>query len=240
MPARDPVVLSKIQHKNRITGKTSTVVLAEKTGPIVEGKKAFEKRLPRMKLWTAKVFEVIRDETTLANLDTPIPTDMHYFCPKYKTLNKSQRMTFWGQLVVAISQRESGWRPVTTFIEPDHKIDGVTKKYVRSEGLLQLSYQDAANYKSLECGFDWKKDKNLDPKNPEKTILAPYRNLRCGILILNHKVRINQKISTPGTYWSVLRPVFNPNVPEDDPRRGNKNSKVPWLAEQTKSLSFCK
>lgn len=240
LPARDPVVTSSIKHKNAKTGKISTVVLAEKTGPIVEGKISFQKRLPRMELWTAKVFEVIRDETTLANLDTPIPEDMNYFCPKYKTLNKTQRMTFWGQLVAAISQRESGWKPATTFIEPDHKIDSVTKKYVRSEGLMQLSYQDVANYKELECGFDWNKDKKLDPKNPEKTILAPYRNLRCGILILNKKVSQNQKISTPGTYWSVLRPVFNPKYGQDDPRRGNKNSKVAWLAEQTKSLSFCR
>ena len=157
----------------------------------------------------------------------------------HNKLNEAQRMTVWGQLVAAISYRESGWRPTTTFIEPDHKIDGVTKKFVRSEGLMQLSYQDAANYKELNCGFDWKKDKNLDAKSPEKTILAPYRNLRCGILILAHKVKINQQISTAGTYWSVLRPPFNPNYKLDDPRRGNKNSKVAWLAAQTKALSFC-
>jgi hypothetical protein len=240
LPMRDPVTTETVKHKNATTGKVSTVVIAEKTGGIVEGKESYQKRLPRMKLWTAKVFEVIRNETDLHKLSTPIPKDMATFCPQYKNLNETQRMTVWGQLIAAISYRESGWRPTTTFIEPDHKVDSITKKYVRSEGLLQLSYQDVSSYKELNCGFDWKKDKNLAPNSADKSILAPYRNLRCGILILAHKVKKNQQISTSGTYWSVLRPVFNPNVKLDDPRRGNKNSKVAWLAEQTKSLSFCR
>lgn len=239
-PIREPVVTKTIKHKNTKTGKISEVVIAEKTGPVVESNESFQKRLPRMKLWTAKVFEVIRDETSLHKLSSPIPKDMAFFCPNYKNLNETQRMTVWGQLIAAMAYRESGWRPTTTMIEPDHKIDHITKKFVRSEGLLQLSYQDVSSYSDLECGFDWKKDKNLAPNSPDKSILAPYRNLRCGILILAHKVNINQQISTPGTYWSVLRPPFNPDYKVDDPRRGNKNSKVVWLAEQTKSLSFCK
>jgi hypothetical protein len=239
-PKRDPKVTATIKHKNTRTGKVQTVVIAEQTGPIVEGNQAFQERLPRMKLWTAKVFEIIRDETNLAKLSTPIPSDVHYFCPNYKNLNEVQRMTFWGQLIAAISYRESSWRPTTSFVEPDHKIDSITKRWVRSEGLMQLSYQDVSNYKALECGFDWKKDKNLASNSKDKSILAPYRNLRCGILILSKKVNLNSQISTPNTYWSVLRPVFNPKYADDDARRGNKNSKIPWIAEQTKSLSFCK
>jgi hypothetical protein len=240
LPKRDTVTTKTIKHKNAKTGKVSTVVIADKAGGIYESKASYQKRLPRMKLWTAKVFEVIRNETSLHKLSSPIPKDMHEFCPQYEKLNETQRMTVWGQLIAAISYRESGWKPTTTYIEPDHKIDHVTKKFVRSEGLLQLSYQDVNSYDDLDCGFNWKKDKNLAPTSPEKSIFAPYRNLRCGILILAHKVKVNQQISTPGTYWSVLRPVFNPNYKLDDPRRGNKNSRVPWLAEQTKSLSFCR
>lgn len=236
---REPVVTQKIKHKNAKTGKVSEVIIAEKTGPVVESNESYEKRLPRMKLWTAKVFEVIRNETDLHKLSSPIPKDMAYFCPQYKNLNETQRMTVWGQIIAAMSYRESGWKPTTTYVEPDHKIDHITKKFVRSEGLLQLSYQDVTSYDELDCGFDWKKDKNLAPNSPDKSILAPYRNLRCGILILAHKVKMNQQISTPGTYWSVLRPVFNPKYGLDDPRRGNKNSKIAWIAEQTKSLSFC-
>lgn len=238
-PIREPVVSKTLKYKNPKTGDVSTVILAEKTGPVVESKENFEKRLPRMKLWTAKVFEVIRDETSLHRLGSPIPKDMPYFCPKYKYLNETQRMTVWGQLIAAMAYRESGWKPTTTMVEPDHKIDHVTKKYVRSEGLLQLSYQDASSYRSLDCDFDWNKDKGLATNNPDKSILAPFRNLRCGILILDHKVKLNQQISTPGTYWSVLRPIFNPKYKVGDSRRGNKNSKIAWLAEQTKSLKFC-
>lgn len=46
--------------------------------------------------------------------------------------------------------------------------------------------------------------------------------------VVNHKIKINNEISTPRTYWSVLRPVGT-----------NQNSKVPWIAKQTQSLSFC-
>ncbi|MBC7458842.1 MAG: hypothetical protein H7235_11215 [Bdellovibrionaceae bacterium] len=240
LPMRQPIVTGTVKYKNTRFGKLSTVVVAEKIGHVVESEENFKKRLPRMKLWTAKVFEIIQNETALHKLSTPIPTDMHYFCPQYKKLNETQRMTVWGQLIAAISYRESGWNATTSFIEPDHKIDSITKRFVRSEGLMQLSYQDASSYKELECDFDWKKDKKFAVNSADKSILAPFRNLRCGILILNKKVMMNQQISTPGTYWSVLRPVFNPKYKLDEAHRGNKNSKVVWLAEQTKSLSFCR
>lgn len=261
LPARDIRVTQQVEFDNKskvtttnkrgktvVTEKTKTikVVVAEKSGPIIEGKAAYEKRLPKMKLWSAKVFQIIRDETSLAKVGSPIPEDMNYFCPNYTNLNETQRMTFWGQLVAAITYRESGWNPVTSSIEPDHKTDRVTQNLVRSEGLMQLSYQDVASYPDLKCGFDWKKDKSLGLKNPDRTILQPYRNLRCGILILNKKIVANNRISTPNTYWSVLRPAFvvkyaNLKLPngDPDPRRGNMYSKLPWLAEQTKSLSFC-
>ncbi|MBC7753308.1 MAG: hypothetical protein H7Z71_03655 [Moraxellaceae bacterium] len=240
LPMKETIGTGTFKYKNQKTGKVMTVVISEKSGKISEREDAYKKRLPRMKLWSAKVFEIIRDETTLAQMKTPIPTDMNYFCPKYKSLNETQRMTFWGQLVAALTFRESGWKPTMTYLEPDHKIDAVTKKFVRSEGLMQLSYQDVSSYRDLDCGFEWKKDKDLAPNDPHKSILAPFRNLRCGILILDKKVRMNHEISTPNTYWSVLRPTFNPKYKLDDPRRGNKNSKISWIAEQTKSLSFCK
>jgi hypothetical protein len=115
-------------------------------------------------------------------------------------------------------------------VEKTMGTDRITGKQIASEGLMQLSYQDVANYKQLfDCGFNWKVDRDLASNDPQKSIFAPYRNLRCGLLILNQKIKINNEISTPKTYWSVLRPAET-----------NTNSKVSWLAKQTQSLSFCR
>lgn len=199
---------------------------------IIEGENSYQKRLARSPLWTAKLYEIMQDKNENLILLDSVPEDVTYFCPKYKTLSKTQRMNFWAQMVASISYKESGWQPVTRSKEPVGdfpKGDSVTGQPVYSEGLLQLSYQDVISYRSLNCGFDWSKDKHLDPKDSQKTIFAPYRNLRCGLLILNNQVKRNNKISTKGAYWSVIRP-----------RATNKYSKTPWISQQTKSLSFCK
>ena len=51
----------------------------------------------------------------------------------------------------------------------------------RSEGLLQLSYQDEKRY---GCDFDWEKDKSLKPNDPEQNDTSARNNLECGIKIL--------------------------------------------------------
>lgn len=211
------------------------------SGNVYESDANFQKRLPRMKLWTAKLYELIAKETTLVSSH---PIDAEFFCANYKNLGTNQKMNFWAQLIAAISYRESEWVPTSRMREPKEyvkipgtnktklafNIDHVTGQPVVSEGLMQLSYQDSSSYSQwFDCEFSWKNDRNLAPNSPDKSILAPYRNLRCGLRILNHKVKINNEISTPRTYWSVLRPTDS-----------NKNSKVPWLAKQTQALSFCK
>jgi hypothetical protein len=49
---------------------------------------------------------------------------------------------------------------------------------VRSEGLLQLTYEDQTRY---GCDFDWDVDKTLKADDPAKTILQPKNNLECGV-----------------------------------------------------------
>lgn len=196
-------------------------------GRVVEGDKSFNERKDRAKQWTAKLYELIPKETVLTSI---VPTDVEYFCPRYAKLNASQRGNFWAQLIAAISYKESGWVPTNRTPEKRLGIDAITRKTVASEGLMQLSYQDAATYKQwFDCGISWENDRKLKLDDPNKTIFGPFRNLRCGLLILNHRVKMNTKISTPGTYWSVLRP-----------KSANQNSATKWLAQQTRSLSFCK
>ena len=82
--------------------------------------------------------------------------------------------------------------------------DTVTKRMVRSQGLLQLTYMDATRY---GCDFDWKRDKSLPEKDPAKTILQPRNNLLCGVKILENQM-ITQKrpLLSPESYWVTLRP----------------------------------
>jgi hypothetical protein len=75
---------------------------------------------------------------------------------------------------------------------------------VRSEGLLQLTYEDSDRY---GCAFDWDKDKQLPEKDPQKTILQPENNLKCGIRIMSNQLIDKHKpLVTGSSYWSTLRP----------------------------------
>ena len=82
--------------------------------------------------------------------------------------------------------------------------DAVSGRAVRSEGLLQLTYEDQTRY---GCDFDWDADKGLKADDPAKTILQPKNNLECGVKILDKQIIEERKplLSRSG-YWSTLRP----------------------------------
>jgi hypothetical protein len=82
--------------------------------------------------------------------------------------------------------------------------DDVTRRLVRSEGLLQLTYEDQKRY---GCDFDWDADKTLKADDPGKTILQPKNNLECGVKILDNQIIEQRKaLLSPTGYWSTLRP----------------------------------
>ena len=84
------------------------------------------------------------------------------------------------------------------------RIHCVTPEMVRSEGLLQLTYEDARRY---GCDFDWNADKQLPEGDPGKTILQPENNLLCGVSILENQLVVRKRaLLTKSSYWSVLRP----------------------------------
>jgi hypothetical protein len=83
-------------------------------------------------------------------------------------------------------------------------IDPVTHHVARQEGLLQLAYVDSQRY---GCDFDWDKDKELAEHDPEKTILQPENNLKCGIKILDYQLMVQRKpVLSKSSYWVTLRP----------------------------------
>ncbi len=178
-------------------------------------------------LWSLMVFRLIQTEQP-ALLQTKV-TDIATFCPRYDSLDQVQKINFWGQLIAAIAKFESGWKPVTRYVETTMGNDAITGEQIVSEGLLQLSYQDA-KYTSAFCKFDWSVDKFLNLKNPmdaRKTIFDPYKNLRCGLAILAKQIKNKKAIAVDsGAYWSVIK-------------IGNKNSKIEKISAITKSLSFC-
>ncbi len=129
------------------------------------------------------------------------------FCPRFKAMSDVDRRSYWAYFFQALAGAEAGLVPTTDVphTEPGGAVkDAVTKRTVRSEGLLQLTYMDADRY---GCDFDWDKDKELHEKDPAKTILQPKNNLECGIKIL-HKQLIEKRnpLVSRSSYWSTLQP----------------------------------
>lgn len=181
------------------------------------------KTKPERKAWSDFAFQVISEEYQRLNR----AADIEYFCPRYSSLSKEQRINVWGQFFAGVSYFESGWSPTSRMQETTQGTDKITGQPVYSEGLLQLSYQDVqwASY----CEFEWPKDKNLASSSPQKTILDPFKNLSCGIKILARQIdKYKYIVMAKNVYWAVLR----------DPAVG-KYSKVSQIATYTKKLSFC-
>ena len=129
------------------------------------------------------------------------------FCPLFKKMSDGDKRAFWAYLFQALAGAEAGLEPTTDVrhTEPEVAVeDTVTKRMVRSEGLLQLTYMDADRY---GCDFDWDKDKELPEKDPAKTILQPKNNLLCGVKILDNQLNVRHKPLLSGSsYWVTLRP----------------------------------
>lgn len=153
--------------------------------------------------------------------------DVNGFCPSYGTLSPEQKTSFWVYLVSAITKYESAFDPTSRMKEVGLGTDPITHQRVYSEGLLQLSYQDSLAH--AFCNeFDWNKDKLLAGRDPKKTILDPYKNLSCGIRILNELAAKRHLISfSGGHYWSTLTP-------------NGKYSQANNIRNLTKQILFCR
>ena len=140
-------------------------------------------------------------------LSRKVPGDVRRFCPRFYSMAEVDKRAFWAYFFQALAGAEAGLDPTTRVrhTEPEVAVtDKVTGRAVRSEGLLQLTYEDQQRY---DCDFDWEHDRKLKPDDPERTILRPENNLKCGVKILEHQI-IEQKkplLSRTG-YWSTLRP----------------------------------
>jgi hypothetical protein len=159
------------------------------------------------KVWNPD-WDVIVEKAIPASMLSPaVAHDVARFCPRFASMNETDKRAFWAYFFQALAGAEAGLNPRTRIrhTEPEvAKIDKVTGAAVRSEGLLQLSYGDGKIY---DCDFDWQADRKLPPTSSQKTILQPKNNLECGVKILaNQIVDQHKPLFTRMSYWSTLQP----------------------------------
>jgi hypothetical protein len=175
--------------------------------------------------WDSEWDKIIEDAVPEKFLTSKkVARDVRPFCPRYKSMSDVDKKQYWAYFFQALAGAEAGLEPTTNVRHNDPAIavkDTVTKRIVRQEGLLQLTYMDANRY---GCDFEWEADRQLAEKDPAKTILQPKNNLLCGIRILSNQLIVRRwPLLTHKSYWITLQPgtisyeVFRKqmvNVPE--------------------------
>jgi hypothetical protein len=141
-------------------------------------------------------------------LSARVARGVRTFCPRFASMGEADKRAFWAYTFQALAGAEAGLKPTTNVrhTEPEVAVqDAVSKRTVRQEGLLQLTYMDAKRY---GCDFNWDADKGLAEKSPAKTILTPKNNLLCGVKILENQMLTQKKpLLSPSSYWVTLRPA---------------------------------
>jgi len=153
-------------------------------------------------------WDKIVEETLPAEMLSPrVARAVKPFCPRFNSMSEVDKRAYWAYFFQALAGAEAGLEPTADVRHTESEVaveDTVTKRRVRSEGLLQLTYMDAERY---GCDFDWEKDKQLHEKDPDKTILQPEKNLTCGIKILSTQLIDKGKpLAWRKSYWSTLQP----------------------------------
>lgn len=167
------------------------------------------------KSWSEHVYQQL--PTLGPDLLTANPADAKIFCPNYKNLTPSERKQFWAFFISSMAKFESNFNTQSAYTESFRDNSG---RYVVSRGLLQISMESSKGYK---CGF-----------NSSTEIYSATKNLSCGIKILNHWMKRDNRIASQtiqgwrggARYWAVLR-------------AGNKES-YRSIVKWSNGISFCK
>jgi hypothetical protein len=157
--------------------------------------------------WDPAWDEIVEQALPPEMLSAQVPRDVRRFCPRFHQISDADKRAFWAYFFQALAGAEAGLDPQTRVrhTEPEVAVkDTVSGRAVRSEGLLQLTYEDQRRY---GCDFNWDTDRSLKPDDPAKTILQPKNNLECGVKILVKQIIEQHKplLSSSG-YWSTLHP----------------------------------
>lgn len=141
-----------------------------------------------------------------AMLSSRVPRDVRRFCPRFYQMSVTNKRAYWAYFFQALAGAEAGLNAKSNVLHSDAQMgtDEVSGQKIRSEGLLQLTYEDAKRY---GCNFNWKTDRQLPLHDPRKTILNPENNLACGIKILDNQIISQRKpLFAASSYWATLRP----------------------------------
>jgi hypothetical protein len=129
------------------------------------------------------------------------------FCPRFAAMPEADKRAFWAYFFQALAGAEGGLKTtaVVRHSQPEMQVkDSVSGTTGRTQGLLQLTYEDQKRY---GCDFDFEADHRLPVKDPGRTILRPKNNLECGIQILEQELIGQHKPLLARTqYWSTLQP----------------------------------
>jgi hypothetical protein len=157
--------------------------------------------------WDPQWDQIVEQALSPEMLSPSVAREVRSYCPRFAALSDADKRAFWAYTFQALAGAEAGLEPTTDVrhTEPEvAKEDTVTKRMVRSQGLLQLTYMDATRY---GCDFDWEHDKTLPEKDPARTILQPRNNLLCGVRILENQIITQKKpLLSASSYWVTLRP----------------------------------
>jgi len=145
------------------------------------------------------------------------PRRMQVVDPKWAGRDEESRLQWWACFLWALAGPESNRSRTMIYVEGTMDKDPVTGFQVRSEGLLQLSYQDVPNYK-YKGEISWEKDRELARFDYEtkakfgdglRTLHSAYANLDLGLFIMRkHLVEFNSDRSFEdalGKYWYVMQ-----------------------------------
>lgn len=159
------------------------------------------------KTWDPGWDQIVEQALPAEMLSRRVPRDVRRFCPRFAEMPEVDKRAFWAYFFQALAGAEAGLDPKTRVRHTEPAVavkDGVTGRPVRSEGLLQLTYEDQERY---GCDFDWERDRRLPANDPARTILEPKNNLECGVKILTKQiVEARKPLFSPSSYWSTLRP----------------------------------
>jgi hypothetical protein len=129
------------------------------------------------------------------------------YCPNFESEPEADKRAFWAYLFQALAGAEAGLDPKVNVHHTQAvlaKTDTVTRRPVRQEGLMQVTYEDADRY---GCAFDWASDRKLAEHDANRSILQPERNLTCGVKIMENQIITQGKpLLSRTSYWSTLRP----------------------------------
>lgn len=181
-------------------------------------------RVKGLPTWDPAWDQFVIDALPPEMLSEKVPSDVRTLCPRFFEINSEERKQFWAYVFQAMAAAESSFRLNARLLESHLGPDSVTGSTIVSEGLLQLSYQDAKMY---GCAFDWTLDQKFGLTELAKSVFDPRRNLECGMKILYTQIiRRARPLFTEKSYWAILRPS----------RPGHKI----FLREMSNAPAFCR